>query len=234
MGFCIGTLLAKPNKNRPRYNLNYKIPLLVSIGSVIPDLDSISVFFNHSIYYSDKWFSHRGALHSFGGVICMSAIMVGFYYIGTLIKKKSSHPKFPAASFIYLCLGGIIHLLADLPTPAEPWNGIMLFWPLSTTHVGGYGHIWWVNETLMLLFVMGATVCMVSFYIKVNYHKAKKYCNSIIIATNLAVFSLAVYFIINSRFIEPKQWEAYQISILGKPIYSVIHNLNKCILFIWK
>ena len=68
-GFTTGFVLSPITK---RLGISGKrTVLLCTLGSLIPDIDSISLILNRQIYYDSKWYSHHGILHSVFGTIWM-------------------------------------------------------------------------------------------------------------------------------------------------------------------
>lgn len=150
------------------------IIILGGFGGVLPDLDAISLwsgfdttigkFLNlshtgNTIYFSKFWYSHHGFFHSL-----MASLIVAFIIGLTLYVTKS---KFKTLSFyhfwrdlksqkiilIAFVMGFIIHLIEDMPTPANVWGGVNFFWP-SAAYIGGSGDIWWWNNYDIFLIVV--------------------------------------------------------------------------------
>lgn len=156
-GFAIGASVATwaPRKWKTR-GLCMSLGML---GASIPDLDVISYWSGfdrtigswfhltqtgREIYGGDWWYSHHNFTHS---IFCALILTFLGVFLSWIFKKDKQqilgkNGKFFCLSF---ALAYCAHLLGDLPTPAGPWGGIKMFWPLNT-YVGGSAHIWWWNN----------------------------------------------------------------------------------------
>src|SRR5215210_4620460 len=141
-GFCLGACLLPLNRRFPR-TVSLAAPTLVAIGSLLPDLDGISVFFAHNVYYGSKWFSHRGALHTPLGILPLLILIV----YGTPTETGGQDPPRDERGALlgFLYLGSLLHMVEDMMTPPGPWAGLMMLWPLSQRRAGGFARIFWVN-----------------------------------------------------------------------------------------
>ena len=232
-GFCIGSIFSSFIRKTPITSL-FTFPVLIALGSIFPDLDGISVFFNHKVYYETFWYSHHGAFHSLLGIAPFSLL---FSAIITFVRNRSTYASFYRSLFPIFGLiffGNIIHILEDLPCPLGPWHGLMIFWPLSSNRFGGWAHIWWLNEYLMVLLFSG----MLSSLLLLGYMKAwpstrPKLLKTTLIIINLIVLFFSIRFVIVSRYMNPTQWQEYQRALLGDSFYTFVKFWNVVIQHIW-
>lgn len=231
-GFCIGSIISSfgwvPGRSL------FRFPVLIGVGAMLPDLDGISVFFNHKVYYGNAWYSHHGAFHSLLGIAFLSLL---FTLIITIVWNPNGHCKNSLPSlriFALLYLGNIIHIIEDLPCPLGPWQGLMILWPLLPNRFGGWSHIWWLNEYLMVVLFGSALSSLVIFEIIALRPSARsRLLKGMIILINLYALFLTFRFVIVSRYINPIQWQEYQKTLLGNSIYTLVKSLNTMIQHIW-
>jgi hypothetical protein len=215
-----------------RHNI-FKLILLASVGVAAPDIDAISVLFNHSIFYSNYWYSHHGALHSLFGVLPVTLLFAFFAVV--LERKSTQYSSYKTLIFYFSVIysGNVLHIIEDLPAPPGPWNGLMLFWPFSSGRYGGWSHFWWQNEYLEVLFFLSATYSLVMLVLSNGLKRYKQPLCYLLVGCNTVVLVLAVKFSVASRYIEPSQWERYQIELLDRPVYDAVNSLNSLYSQIW-
>lgn len=149
-------------------------------GAMLPDMDAVTRWpdfdavigkalslseTGRSIYYGQHWYSHHNFMHSLAAaaIFTLAFALTGYLYCRRRFMCRSASALILSTSVFLLSFffGYLMHLLGDLPTPDAVWNGIKLFWPL-TTPVGGFGHIWWWNNyDIFLIFLVGSTLNIV-------------------------------------------------------------------------
>lgn len=231
-GFCIGSIFSLLGRQEGASSFTF--PVLIGVGAVLPDLDGISVFFNHSVYYGSLWYSHHGALHSLLGMAPLSFLLASLITRCLNRRAAGTRSRSPWLIFIPLYAGHVLHILEDLPCPAGPWGGLMTFWPLVFRRFGGWAHIWWVNEYLMVVLLSGALGSLVLLKIMQAWPSARpKLMATLLISINLWALFLALRFVLVSKYTDPLQWEEYQKALLGGPLYAFVRSWNTCIQPIW-
>ena len=75
-----------------------------------------------------------------------------------MARKPPPFLSWPGTTLL-LFLGTILHLLADMPTPAGSWKGLPVLFPLPY-RFGGWGWIWWHNPYLINLLVWASLVVL--------------------------------------------------------------------------
>ncbi len=139
------------------FGISYRAIIAVSaIASVFPDIDGLSLFISHKIYYGKEWYSHHMFGHSIAAALVTGLVMAFLYLLGAttvrgtanlfrrdkvLLEKRSL--RFMGA-FLAAFIAYGSHLAGDILTPPGPWGGIALFWPDKTMQ-GGWGRIFWHN-----------------------------------------------------------------------------------------
>jgi len=232
-GFCVGSILFRFGKGVPGVS-TFTFPVLIGTGAMLPDLDGISIFFDHEVYYGSSWYSHHGALHSLIGIIPLSLILASIITIFWNRSKRCTPFRSLLLIFALLYSGNIIHVIGDLPCPLGPWWGLMMFWPVSTHRFGGWSHIWWLNEYLMMVLFIGALSSFVILGIMAKWPSTQsRRLETILILINLSVLFFLIRFIIVSRYIDPIQWQEYQTALLGEPLYTFLKSWNNTIQHIW-
>lgn len=232
-GICLGSIVYSLKRGNHEKS-PFTIPLLIGAGAMLPDLDGVSIFFNHSVYYSSFWYSHHGALHSLFGIIPVS-ILVSLLI--TRVGRRVFENKFlhsHLSIFGLLYIGSVIHILEDLPCPPGPWQGLMVFWPLSTERYGGWGNIWWLDEYSMAVTTIGSICSMIILLVIANRQWARvAMLKALLVCSNSYVLFLTIRFVLFSKYVDPVQWEAHQRVLLGDFIYSVVKSWNVMIEHIW-
>jgi hypothetical protein len=220
------------NENN-RYKNKYNIITLVGVGGILPDIDAISVLFDHSIFYSNAWYSHHGAMHSVFGIIplAMTLSILSLYF---KVNAGLTHiHKILAFNFAMIYLGCIIHQMEDLPSPEGPWGGLLLFWPISNERFGGWSHFWWQNEYLETLFFVAAVYSLLLYHVYTKYFQIKKIAFYALLAGNVGAIYLGSKFTLTSRYYDHPHWIIYQKKLLGDSIYSAINSFNRAYEMIW-
>jgi inner membrane protein len=226
-----------------------------AIGGAFPDIDVISLwsgfdttigkFFDlphkgRDIYFSNYWYSHHNFTHSLiGGVTITVFIVLLSYLVCLLVSKNKNVSLFLTQKgeyFLAIFFGYVAPLMGDLPTPGHTWDGIKLFWPLSTP-IGATGHLWWWNNYDIFLIVF--ICCAINFGLILLYHLSKKpfirYLPVIICVGSL----LAVLYQIHQRDFSfaysgyTKRYDEYerksldiQREILGEKLYKIMVNVD--------
>jgi len=230
--FCVGSLLSPYSTKFGTFS-RFSFPAIVATGALLPDIDGISVLFNHRVYYGTYWYSHHGAVHSLSGILFLS---ITFALVISVLSTRSLQFQLRRLGIIIasLYLGSIIHLIEDIPCPPGPWGGLMLFWPLSCHRFGGWSHIWWVNEYLIAVSFFGAlsifVIMLIFRYYSSIYLKRLEWA---LIPLSLLILLLVAKYVIVSRYVNPVQWKTYQISLLTEPPYNFIKFWNDKIQCIW-
>lgn len=151
----------------PVLNKSFKVPyraltVIFIISSLLPDIDAVSLLFNHRIYFGKWWYSHHMLGHSLIGA-AVFAIIIALIYITIAIALRGMRnlfrrEKLPLEGRIRRFIGALLaayigclaHFLGDLPTPPGPWGGIALMWPKMEMY-GGWGKIYWHNYYIIYL-----------------------------------------------------------------------------------
>lgn len=182
-GLCVASGIAGMCRCRPAQRV--KIILMGAIGGAFPDLDTMTIWpsFDQTLgkwlgvensvdlYFGHEWLSHQGFFHSLLGAILFTLLL--WYVSGWLYAKGMRQaPSIPSAMgylapyFLAFSSAYVLHLIGDLFTPAGPWGGIRLFYPLDV-YVGGLGTVWWWNNyDIVLILVLGLIInigCLLTF-----------------------------------------------------------------------
>jgi hypothetical protein len=223
-GFCVGAGIAAIG-GRARFDVS----LWMGLGAVLPDLDGLTVFFDHKVYYSRYWFSHHGALHS--PVVAATAVLLSQLLVLPMRGLEgSSRWRVP----VFVLIGWLIHLLEDLPCPAGPWGGLPLLWPISSQRFGGWTHIWWLNEYLIAVLGLGALLAGLGLaFARWGPNAWARAAFLGVIAWATSALFLAAHFVATSRYESPRQWESYQRRRMGDGLYSLVHKANSEVAPIW-
>ncbi|MCE9500351.1 MAG: metal-dependent hydrolase [Leptospira sp.] len=235
-GLATGGILA------PGINRIFKVPYwtqdsICVIGAVSPDLDALTLLFNHSVYYGKLWYSHHIFFHSIFAGFLFGIFVSAFYVISATILRgfrnlfrkekvilEHRTRKFTGV-FLISVTGYCVHFLGDLPTPAGPWGGIALFWP-STKMSGGWSRIYWHNWYLIYIsivfFISFSIVAILAgalSAIPVKFIKWTGYFLRILTFIFSLVFSYEVYsFIDKHNFKEMgfQKWDSFNRSLVPK------------------
>lgn len=139
--------------------------IIAVLASMAPDMDGLSLFFSHAVYFGKKWYSHHMFFHSIAAAALVSAVVALVYVSGAiairgiwnLIRKKKipleSRIRRTIGAYIICFIAYCVHFLGDLPTPPGPWNGIAMYWP-SAEMAGGWGKIYWHNWYFIYLSIV--------------------------------------------------------------------------------
>ncbi len=231
---CAGVAASALLRDRTHGSL-FTVPLLLGAGAVLPDIDSVSVLVSHQVFYASSWYSHRGMAHSpFGALLlaAAAATMAGSFRKGTAWLA----PARPwLVRFTCLSLGALLHIVEDLPCPRDPWQGLMLLFPLSDHRFGGWGHIFWVNEFLMVLFSAGALASAGLLLFLQRRPKPRRAgpITGLLVGLDAAVLALALVFVTVSRYESPEQWQRHQERLMGPALYRAAKSLNQAVEPIW-
>ncbi len=160
-------------------------------GSILPDIDAVSLLFDHKAYYGKEWYSHHMFGHSLLGALAFSIITAVIYLIIAIscrgVVNLFRKDKIPLESrtlrfigaVIAAYIGCLIHFAGDCPTPPGPWGGIALMWP-STKMYGGWNRIFWHNWYFIYLSIyflvifiplqfFTGVLSIIKNYIKIKY-----------------------------------------------------------------
>jgi hypothetical protein len=202
-GLCVATGVAGMCRCRPAQRV--KIILAGGIGGAIPDLDTMTIWpgFDQTIgewlhlsapgadfYFGQAWYSHQGFFHSLLGMVLITLLLwrgISYVYARHLRKAPSVSSAFLYLRpyFIAFGLGFGLHLLGDLFTPAGPWGGIRLFYPLDT-FVGGWGKVWWWNNyDIGLIFILGMLMNLISLFFLPMLSVAGRYTPIVVFVCSL-------------------------------------------------
>ncbi len=234
-GFCAGSLMPRPSEEDSQALSILTVPTLTATGAVLPDLDGISVFFNHQIYYGPYAYSHHGSLHSPLGIFPLCLLLS---YLFSRCREGWSQrglSRSYVSYFIPLYLGSLLHLLEDLPCPPEPWGGLMILWPFSVQRFGGWAHIWFLNEFLMV-FTFGASclsLCLLVIIAKRRLVAWSRFSRLVLVGVNLSSLLIVLVFVLVSRYESEEQWEQVQRALLGDGLHSLAGMLNRLVEAIW-
>ena len=212
-----------------RGKTDFKPTLLLTLGTVAPDIDGLTVLFDHSTYYAQHWYSHHGALHS---PLAAVAAFVGFQTLSRLILGRRCAS--PAGRLAFL-VGWLIHLIEDLPSPAEPWGGLPLLWPFHDTRYGGWAHIWWLNEYLLFSLVSAAILALAGIAIVRRVQpRFARVISFITFTIALTALTQATIFSAVSRYESTSQWNTYQRLLLGDHLWAPVYRIDHVLNFLWE
>lgn len=233
-GFLAGAAILPLDRRFPR-QVSLRVPTLVGVGSLLPDLDGVTVFFAHDVYYGRGWISHRGALHSPVGMIPV-ALLISVAVFHASRHRIRNERAFPLkATFGCLYVGSLLHMLADLPTPPGSWNGLMPLWPLSSVRWGGFSRIFWANEYLIVLLSLSAVATLgLLLLLRRAVGRWLRVATSLMLAVSLISLLETCRFVLQSEFTSRSQWEDYQKCILGEDVYGTVHHLQTLSESIWE
>ena len=233
-GLCIGSFFMPFLGKKIPESSPFLAPVVIGIGATLPDIDGVSVFLNHGVFYGSQWYSHHGVLHSPVGsfFLCfLPTLIVGIY---SLWRSRYELIRYCLLYSTLLLIGCMLHIVEDLPCPGEPWWGIMIFWPLSSQRYGGWSHIYWVNEYLMVVLSCGALISLallaVMKKIPAKFHLLAA---SLMIGISTVTLAIALRFTWISKFENPIQWERYQKGIIGEPLFILAKFVNSLVQEIW-
>lgn len=237
-------------------NSRFKLIGFAALGGVLPDLDAISLWSKfdatfgrvlglndsgHSIYFSKFWYSHHGFLHSIAASLMFAFIWGLLFFV---LQSKSANMGFKGltASFkknrlilISFIAGYILHLIEDMPTPNNYWDGVRFFWP-SGRYVGGTGEIWWWNNYDIFLIVLASIavnglLITLKPFIKVEVKTAAVLVFVISFMACVGQIKTRGYSFNNPRKVskyqenEAKSLEL-QEKILGKKLFSIMETFD--------
>lgn len=232
-GFCIGSFLFAIRSNGVKAS-PFLLPMLIGIGATLPDLDGVTIIFNRSVYYGNFWYSHRGILHSLFGIMPIAIVIAFFLTSFSRLSNKTHLLCRGFLVFVLLYAGCVIHILEDLPCPSVPWGGLRVFWPLSDQRIGGWSHIWWLNEYVMTILTIGM---LLSLLVKVLMTKKMFYSSKVprllLVLNNGVILFLTTRFVIVSRYQDHTQWQLYQKGLLGSKVYAFVSSINSIYNNIW-
>jgi inner membrane protein len=225
-------------------------------GAMLPDLDAVTRWpgfdavigktlglsqTGRSIYFGQHWYSHHNFMHSLAAaaIFTLAAALIGYIYCRLRSRCRSASAFIPGASGFLLSFlfGYVMHLLGDLPTPDTVWNGIRLFWPL-TTPVGGFGYIWWWNNyDIFLIFLASGTLNTV--LIAANRFIKKRLLNPVPTVIFLCMICATLFQVTHrptsfasagnpaNHADKEHQSLAAQRDILGKRLYGIMNALDR-------
>ncbi len=224
-GFALCPLTDKLGISRKR------TVILSTLGSVMPDIDAISLVLNRKIYFGLKWYSHHGLSHSFSGALVIAIAFIMIFQPGLTLqalKDKASRKTWIVSLFVFFT-GSLIHLPCDMVTLPGPWKGIPLLAPFSWQRFGGWTHIPW--KDYYLIYISIATYIVFIPVFMLEYFLKKK--TALLPLISIFILSWAVYHTYNSRFINYSQWEKEQKQLVGKELYQFANNLEMKISRLW-
>ena len=161
-GFVISPITEKLGLSRAR------TVLLCTAGSLLPDIDSISVFFNQQIYYGKDWYSHHALSHSiFGSLLLATVVMLVIQpFLPVRMFKNRSALKIWIVSLAVLYIGCLTHLPCDMVTcKSTSWSGgIPLFAPFSWSRSGEWCHMPW-KDYYVIYMAIAAYLFLISIWL---------------------------------------------------------------------
>ena len=185
--------------------------LWTTIGVLCPDLDAVTLLFNHNVYFGSAWYSHRQFLHSILGCAFLAMLLPS---VVTVVRRRDA-PIEECARILKIraraiFAGGLLHLLSDLPTPPGPWDGLPIFFPLAF-RAGGWSHLGWVNAAL---FYFLASAALAVGGLAIAHRSAPAAARAWLRGAAGAVAAMAiggtVWFIGVSHYESFDQWRAWQ------------------------
>ncbi len=142
--FLTGACLGRAGLNRK----TALATLTLTLAAEAPDLDILSSFRGHAFAFAH----HRGFTHSFLGLLLDAAVVVGFVYLISRVRKskteKSDLPPRWGLLYFYACLAGVSHILLDFTNN----YGVRPFWPFSERWYSW--DIVFIVEPVMLIFLV--------------------------------------------------------------------------------
>lgn len=232
------------------------IILCGAAGAVLPDIDAITYWSQfdtligrpldlamsgRDIYFANHWYSHHNWTHSLAAGAIFTLLMGLLCYLGDRIafkiKPLNTFWKKRSCYLGAFFLGYTMHLLGDLPTPGYTWQGIKLFWPLSSP-VGGTGHLWWWNN--YDIFILLAVCCTAIILMIALYPVFKKPLFKILPLLVFIITLLSIFHQITDRPVrftygkphipraeKEKQSHQIQKEILGPTLYRFMASMDR-------
>lgn len=172
VGLSVGSTTAHFEKS-PFLKDKMMLTLVGGCAGAVPDIDAISLwskfdqtigkFFSlkhlgKEIYFGKFWYSHHAFFHSFVAAISFSLFFLLLFVLFHRKRKKSKKTNAMNTQrnyclfFITFFISYLLHLFADMPTPASVWGGVQFFFPFEQ-YIGGLGYIWWWNNYDIFLIV---------------------------------------------------------------------------------
>lgn len=235
-----------------------RLALIAAIGAVLPDIDS---FFGHYGSLNPK-IGHRGMTHSFVGVavlglglstlfasvISVFKIFTGYYrwLVAYMEHKHGLRTKFVITKhvfsafekksfcllFLFAFIGGLTHIMADLPTPKGNWQGLPLFYPFSNARFGDLNLIGWYDIWGFWIVTYGIAVSIpliiaTRIISKEKFKKLSVVIFLILFLLNAYVFYNLIDHIKNSKYKDESSWYVYQRYTVIKKLPPKIQNFTE-------
>ncbi|MBN1546903.1 MAG: peptidoglycan DD-metalloendopeptidase family protein [Syntrophaceae bacterium] len=228
LGFALHPFIQK-------YISKPKTVMLVMLAAILPDLDYITRLFGTGYYYNavnNLYVSHRGAMHSLGGVLFFTvlALLVYFLFFWSW-KKREGDPstlvKVLAIAGLFIA-GGTLHLFEDMLGPNGPWGGLALLFPFSEAKCLGWSLYGWYDFFLIYLFTGAFLTAVILHGAAPLARIPSERLNRIIMFLVVGTFMVAAFHLwMSPGYPEElgfknaeKIWKEYQLSILPEALRS--------------
>lgn len=244
-GLLIGTVVAGFVMCRPAQR--FKIVLAGGLGGIFPEVDTLSLMpwfdrtlgkwmgINQSgidIYFGNEWFSHQAFTHSLLGLLCCTGAIwfLNILFYTHVIKHARTWKaagSYLAPYFIAFAGGYLLHLMLDLFTPAGPWGGIRLFFPMDV-YIGGWGKLWWWNNyDIILVLFLGLMMNVLSLISIPIMDRKMKIIPSMVLALALIGISIQIHsrhFNFNQPGYMGREAASHHIQqqVLAPPVYEAM------------
>lgn len=240
-----------------------KIVLAVCLVAMLPDIDSF--FGNYTStdpYIGHRGMTHSflgvfvialiiTIFFIIGSIIIR--LIIGYWkFLTAYFKKKelgqsadfsfwhyAIFPVFPIPLLIFILytfLGGVSHLIADLPQPPSVWKGLPLFFPSKTNgeyiRYGGWAYMGWYDLKVLWVFI-GASISSIPVIIIGKFFKLVKLkiiafiLFGIVVLFNIGVMVWAEKHIKSNRYQGESAWTKQQLKMvktLPKPIKKITED----------
>lgn len=242
-------------KSEPKSHGYAKLVLVMALAAALPDIDSF--FGNYTstdVITGHRGWTHSFAgvfLLGLGLTLAVSALTFVFRIFTSYFRilfyhfksketgepnthkkmKDLFQPFLPKVLLILLAasfIGGVTHLLADLPTPPSVWGGLPLLWPLKSgdqyVRYGCFGSMGWYDIINVWYLIAAFLVSVPAVIIGKFFHFFKARAMKIIRISWFALLLIGtvLFFtwmgskILKEKYENDQKWYAYQLKELEK------------------
>jgi membrane-bound metal-dependent hydrolase YbcI (DUF457 family) len=226
-GALAGTLVAYALPGDP----DRRLPLVawVTVGAVAPDVDALSLLFDHATYFGAAWYSHRAFFHSIAGCAFMAFLLPALLRAlrGALGTRSGTGRAGRRAASLAVFAGGLIHLAGDLPTPPGSWAGLPLFFPLPE-RFGGWSHLGWVNAVLLCLLAAAALAAgTLAAARSLAPPRLRPWLRGAVVGVAALALGWTIWFAAVSRYEDFDQWRRWQARFVPLVWIDAVHALGR-------
>ncbi len=225
------------------------------ITSVLPDIDGLSLFISHKIYYGKEWYSHHMFGHSLTAAL-VTGLVMGLIYLLLATTARGAVNLFRrdkvllerrtrrfAGAFLIAFTAYLSHLAGDMLTPPGPWGGIALFWPDKAAY-GGWDRIFWHNWYIVYMSLLFTGIYLLvstaAGFFSLFRFKAVKRISGIVrtaalLLSIIFIADLSVFVSKNSYGVSGyKRWEALNRSLVPDGFLQTADMYYSRALGFWK